>query len=227
MSQYQLKRAVALNNKAVGDLLHFSKRQCAYDSLKHAYQMIRRIAMRTKSSSSNSSANSAGCCCHDTFSFSFGTEHVRSGYIYNQLLIIDIENLPTNPGNAAEISLAIVVLNLALVYHSESLRSRTKGSIEMSVGLYNHALNVLGYAANKGTAGLIRVAALNNITQLRNELGHFLLARESLQQLALMVSSSSFSIDRMNNGPSVEDEVKKGMLMNILTMSNQHGAPAA
>jgi hypothetical protein len=229
MTQQQLKRAIALNNKAVSNLSHCSKKHIAYDFLKRAHQMIRRTMLKQSTSSKSDNdrrLRDMGCVCHGSFPLHFTKDNLRDGYIYNQLLTIDIDQLPSTPESAAELSLAIVVLNLALVYHNESLTFQTKGSIELAVNLYNHAIKVLGHADNKGTAGLIRIAALNNLTQLRYELGNFLLARESLQHLALMVSSGSSSVDR-RRAPVVDDEVKKGMIMNILSLSNQHVAPAA
>jgi hypothetical protein len=229
MTQRQLKRAIALNNKAVSNLSHCSKRHIAYDHLKSAHQMIRRTMLKQSTSSKTDNdrrLKDMGCVCHDSFPLHFTKDNLRDGYIYNQLLTIDIDQLPSTPKRAAELSLAIVVLNLALVYHNESLTFQTKGSIELAVNLYNHAIKVIGHVDNKGTAGLIRIAALNNLTQLRYELGNFLLARESLRHLALMVSSGSSSVDR-RRAPVVDDEVKKGMIMNILSLSNQHVAPAA
>lgn len=229
MSQQQLKRAIALNNKAVIDLSHCKTKQVAYESLKNAYQMIRRSVLKNSTPSRNDNAKrikELGCVCHDAISLNFVQDSLRDGYIYNRLLTIDGHQLPVDLRSASELSLAIVVLNLALVYHNESLKYRTRGSIEMAVNLYNHAIKVLGYADNKGTAGLVRIAALNNITQLRYELGNFSLARESLHHLALMVSSCASSVGRPME-PFVDDEVKKGMIMNILSQSNQHVAPAA
>lgn len=229
MNQQQLKRAIALNNKAVCNLSHCSKKHIAYDYLKRAHQMIRRTMLKQSTSSKSDNARrlrDMGCVCHDSFPLHFNEDNLRDGYIYNRLLTIDIDQLPFTPESAAELSLAIVVLNLALVYHNESLTFQTKGSIDLAVNLYNHAIKVLGHADNKGTAGLIRIAALNNLTQLRYELGNFLLGRESLQHLALMVSSGSSSDDR-RSASVVDDEVKKGMMMNILSLSNQHVAPAA
>jgi hypothetical protein len=107
MNQQQLKRAIALNNKAVCNLSLCSKKHIAYDYLKRAHQMIRRTMIKQSTSSKSDNdrrLRDMGCVCHDSFPLHFTKDNLRDGYIYNRLLTIDIDQLPFTPESCRTVS---------------------------------------------------------------------------------------------------------------------------
>lgn len=230
--QRLLRKGIALNNRAIADLSHGSRQQAPYEALKKAFHLMRRAA-RTKTGSlesmlHNRAAGDAVNVCHRAVPLRFPKEPFRDGYIYNRLLSIDEEQLPSNLKIATDVCFSLIILNLALMNHNESLTNRNDKNeyATLSESLYNHAISVLGHMENRGTAALIRIAALNNLTQLRCQVGNCSLARESLKLLTNIVSAGSMECGQRKR-PVFDEEAKKGMIMNILSLSNQHVAAAA
>jgi len=228
--QRLLQKGITMNNKAVADLSTGSRQQAPYEALKKAFHLFRRGSAKFGNLDSmvDDSTSDAVSVCHDAFPIRFDKNTFREGYIYNRLLSIDEEQLPSNPKIAADLCLAIIILNLALINHHESLTNlKTRNEyVNLANNLYNHAISVLGHMKNRGTAALIRIAALNNLTQLRYQGGNTSLARESLHHLALIVSAGSLECAQRKR-PVIDEEAKKGLIMNILSLSNQHVAAAA
>ncbi|CAJ1959207.1 unnamed protein product [Cylindrotheca closterium] len=223
-----LRKGIAMNNKAIADLSFGSKQQAPYEALKKSFQILRRAA--TKTGGLDRATCDAANVCHDAFPLHFAREQsFQDGYIYNSLLSIDEEQLPSNRRFAGDLCFSIIVFNLALINHNESLTNMKSNNEHgaLASNLYNHAIGVLGHMENRGTTALVRIAALNNLTQLRFQVGNYSLARESLQHLALIVSAGSLEKDQRAKRPVIDEEAKKGMIMNILSLSNQHVAAAA
>ncbi|CAJ1964779.1 unnamed protein product [Cylindrotheca closterium] len=224
--QTLLRKGIAMNNKAIADLSHGSRQQAPYEVLMKGFHLIRRVA-------SKKLCGRAACdkvnVCHGTFSFNFANvESFRHGYIYNRLLSIDAEQLPSNSKIAADLCLSITVLNLALINHNQSLTIMNSNNKYASLAndLYNHAISALGHMENRGTAALVRIAALNNLMQLRCRVGNHSLAMETLQHLGQIMAAGSLDREQRKR-IAIDEEAKRGIILNILSLGNQNVAAAA
>ena len=251
------KQITTLNNSAVYDLIQGKNTKKAYETLKSALYSARRKLAQTRNNNGNSqnkagrdsneessSSSITACICHNTFKLatmsSSSSSSTLDGYLFDRLITINFDDLPEDDTKGSiDICIATIVFNLAILHHNQSLAlsHKTKIVSDRAITLYNYAIRVLNNTNNSnnnendddnnnadgycgGTVGLLRLAALNNLTQLRYAMGNYSMARAGIHHLSLMVASESTS-------EVVDDEVKRGLVMNVLSLSNQHVAPAA
>jgi hypothetical protein len=114
---------------------------------------------------------------------------------------------------------AAVIFNLALAHHHAAITSDA-GYLPKAEKLYAMVLKLLDDAAlHLRTAVVIKLATINNLSQIRFENGDFELAREGLSHLSNFV--------RQTNNALLEEPEVQGLLMNVLLLKVPRMAPAA
>ena len=203
------------------------------------------------SPSSASSVDSSICIHHASSSLAGLAD--RQCYIYNQALTIsnmDCDGVFSSSSSSchiesyAQVYSAVIIFNMALAHH-RGRRNGNKKCADRAIVLYNMIMRLLRHSGTSGTAGVVKFATINNLSQLRFEQGHYSQAREGLDYLSTLmlgaapavtspaaVSSISAStttttsaghIDQAN----LEKDDIRGLLMNVLFVNAPKIAPAA
>jgi hypothetical protein len=230
-----IEHSVRLNNEAVSLLIRGNDRQ-AMESLKKAVSFVKGVVAKQGNVMDTTGASIAPChskaksCCdskaakedayvyHDSIPLSNLAD--RHCHIYSRALTITFDKLPSDLGRAAQMCLAVVIFNLALSFHRQALRAKSK-CLERAVSLYNMVIRLLRYSSLRGTAGLVKLATINNVSQLRYEQGNYALAREGLDHLSSLVRVTTAK------HPQLMDCELQGVIMNVLFIKAPVVAPAA
>ena len=146
----------------------------------------------------------------------------ESYFLYNGLLKLQ---LPSTTAQDAQLPTAAdchvycsaIILNLAISFHSI-------GSIEKAERFYGMILKILGDSdCNEGTEVLVKLAALNNLSEIQLSKGEQTSSEELLRRLTWIVSSSQVE----TKSSVLNEDVVEGMILNALIVNNQTVAPAA
>jgi hypothetical protein len=177
----------------------------------------------------------------------------RQYYIYNHALTIsnnikEEQNVPLK--SYAHVYCAIIMFNMALAHHRRGLqhgnRLTNKKCKDRAIVLYNLILRLLRQsdttttaALVEGSAGFIKLATLNNLSQLRFEQGQYAQAREGLDYLGSLIqraqlaagaaASASTEASSNNNQAALflESIEMKGLILNVLFVKSPQCASAA
>jgi hypothetical protein len=151
-----------------------------------------------------------------------GFHGAQDSYIF-----ADAINIPEHGDQTVldiQIYSAAVIFNLALVAHREgntilgNASSRAKAQ-----KLYLMVLKVLNNQyMNNRVAVIVKLAAINNLSQIRFDCGEYELAREGLTHLSIFMQTSGNTSDAMLEEPKIQ-----GILMNVLLLKAPVIAPAA
>jgi hypothetical protein len=145
-------------------------------------------------------------------------------YLFNDAIVISsLTTLPCIEA-VAPLYMAIVILNLALLYHRQGRVGRKPICLHKAEKMYDMVLKLIGDAAFRdGTSMVVKSAALNNLALLRQERGDFAQAREGLHALSFLLQA-----DKTISRRFFQETTLNGFLLNIfLLLSLSQIAPAA
>jgi hypothetical protein len=235
--------AARLNNEGVTALLE-GKDEAAVASLIRSIEMMKQELLsnydrRTTINSANpaSSANNGdfskgdGYCDHRSSRNTdtppvhlpgFQAEGDASSVLFTRAVVIPEVRRNGNEEQDIHIYTAAVIFNMALVYHRQGKRSDTTVCMKKAEKLYSMLLQILNNdMSTKRVALTTRLAAINNLSQVRFERGEYELARtEGLRYL------SAFMHD-CGNQPMLEEPEIQSLILNILLLDAPKIAPAA
>jgi hypothetical protein len=205
-----------LNNQAIALLLVGDNRQ----SIAILNEALNSIKKKLASCQSDIPRATGSCECHESFILpSFGD---RNCYIYHQAISFSTDKLPSTIGDFAHICSAVIMFNMALAYHRVGLVASNKTCSNRAISLYNLTLRLLKHYDFGGTAGVIKLASMNNLLQLRYERGEYALARQGL----VFLSEGVKQVTKTGQG-KLKDSDLKGLITNIMFLKNIQVAPAA
>jgi hypothetical protein len=151
--------------------------------------------------------------------------HDRKWFLYNKALYFDIDAISSTSPFVGDIHTycAVVIFNLALVYHRNVLRGSTN-CIGKAVPLYTLISKLLGHnCTNSLTATVVKLAAINNLAQLRYAAGYIQEGQERLIQLSLAIRSSRQTFKFFQS----DESDLKGFSGNVMLLQAMPIAPAA
>jgi hypothetical protein len=193
-----LMKSVALLKPVLSDMASFYQQQQVSSRKKFKFSPQEDNANCAGSSSSPPAGSSPpialveNICIHKSSS-PLSSLTGRQNYIYNRAFHFSMEDAVTysttrtSIARTAHIYCAIIIFNVALAYHMGYLNGN-KACAKRAIMLYSKVLKLLlknrrGVAGGSSTAGIMKVAAMNNISQLRFEEGDYHRAQEGLDQL--------------------------------------------
>lgn len=136
--------------------------------------------------------------------------------IYNQAINIPCEGEQTDL--EVHVYAAAVIFNLALAHHHRAISDAAY--LPKAEKLYTLVLKMLEDAAlHMRTAVVVKLATINNLSQIRFENGDFEHAREGLSQITSFLRQASNAL--------LEEPEVLGLLMNVLLLKAPRVAPAA
>jgi hypothetical protein len=115
----------------------------------------------------------------------------------------------------------MIIFNIALIYHRQSKLGRSS-CLPKAGRMYQMVAKLLGCdsAHNNGTALILKLAALNNLSLIQYEQNNFDASRRGFEQLVWTVNSATHL-------PYACHVNVNDMLLNALLTSSYHPRPAA
>jgi tetratricopeptide (TPR) repeat protein len=158
-----------------------------------------------------------------------------SHFIFNRGIYFDSSNTATK--DAEESSLlhlysAAIIFNLALLYHKRALLHNNANCFRKADDLYRKITMILGWpnsdqATLSGATAVILVAAINNMSHIRYEQGHYELAEEGLRALAHILQTTSSTLQVPGSGVSPSGDFWNQIVLNVLLLKQPSLAAAA
>jgi hypothetical protein len=143
-------------------------------------------------------------------------------YIYNHALSFSLEDVSNMNENFNHVCCAVIIFNIALTHHRAGGRNGNKRCSHRAAGLYNMVLRLLRHAATQGTSRVLKLAALNNLSQIRFEQGDYAQAVQGMDQLRALMKGVQEA-----DQPELENDELQGLIMNVLFLKAPKVAPAA
>eukprot|EP00980_Cylindrotheca_fusiformis_P022998 scaffold10009_cov105-Cylindrotheca_fusiformis.AAC.3 len=188
-----LSQALRINNEGVGLLMQNRDREAivlfinALNAMKQ--QTTNESELSSKIESQSDTPRSSPTNIHDATHTVPGLQD-HSSFIYDDVLTFSLEtiNKNTHSANLAIQYASVVILNVALVYHCNGLRSN-KNALDKAELLYDMVGRLLGNSdICQGTVLLVKAAAMNNLAQLRYHRGAYGFALEGFRHLGLLLA---------------------------------------
>jgi hypothetical protein len=215
-------QAARLNNQGVTALLEGDNKAAVAALTRSIKIMKQELSKPTENVDLTKSAHcSSDDCEHSTVELP-GFQGGQDSYIF-----ADAIKIPEHAGDQTVIDIQIysaaVIFNLALAVHREGNTIDNASPMAKAQKLYSMVLKVLNNQyMNNRVAIVVKLAAINNLSQIRFDCGEYELAREGLDHLSTFMRTS----DSTNNAMLEEPEMQ-GLLMNVLLMKAPVIAPAA
>jgi hypothetical protein len=152
--------------------------------------------------------------------------HDREWFLFNKAIYFDTEAVSSAAPFAGDIHTycAVVIFNLALVYHRNIIRGNTN-CIGKAEPLYALIVKLLGHnCTNSLTATMVKLASMNNLAQLRYAAGHIQEVQgRRLLQLSVAIRRSRRTFQYFQS----DESDLKGFLGNVMLLQAMPTAPAA
>jgi hypothetical protein len=217
-------QAARLNNQGVAALLEGDDKAAAATLTQSIKIMKQELSKVTAFDDMTKSAPfSSDDCVHSTTVELPGFHHgAQDSYIFT-----DAINIPEHGDQTVvdlQIYSAAVIFNLALAVHREgNTIGNASSSMAKAQKLYLMVLKVLNNQyMNNRVAVIVKLAAINNLSQIRFDCGEYELAREGLAHLSAFMRTSGNTSDAMLEEPKIQ-----GLLMNVLLLKAPVISPAA
>jgi hypothetical protein len=210
-------QAARLNNQGVTALLEGNDK-AAVATLTRSIKMMKQEMSKPSNSDMKKSATLSDDCEHSTVEFP-GFQGAHESYLFTEAITI-----PENGDRSeldTQIYTAVVIFNLALTVHREGKNGKIE-FMDKAQKLYTMALKILNNQCMNRVAVIVKLASINNLSQIRFDCGEYELAREGLDHVSAFMRASG----NTNNAMLVEPEIQC-LLMNVLLLKAPVIAPAA
>jgi hypothetical protein len=217
MSLYQ--QAASLNNEGIIALLE-GDQSSAISSMAKAIKLMKTELSSldaSRMSCSNNSTNSG--TEQSTQTVEIPVMESSNTMVFNQAFRLPMDVELPNELNINVFSCAII-FNLALIYHFQA-DSGDAMLMTKTEKLYSMVLKLLdNNSLSLRTALIVKLACINNLSQIRYAKGDYKNAREGLRQVSCVMRQSS-------NQAMFEEPQIQGLLMNVLLLKAPKVAAAA
>jgi hypothetical protein len=215
-------QAARHNNQGVIALLDGND-EAAVAALSQSLKMMKQELSKPSNAYGEKSATLSDNCEHSTVELPGLQQGSQESYIFAEAITIP------EHGDHSEVDThiysAVVVFNLALAVHNEGNKNGKIASMAKAQKLYVMILKILknNECMNNRVGVLVKLAAINNLSQIRFDCGEYELAREGLHHLSAFIRAGGNTNDALSDeGPEIQ-----GLVMNILLLKAPLLAPAA
>jgi hypothetical protein len=221
---YELfRQALLLNNEGVERMAE-NRDQEAVELLTKSLTLVKQILAASEAaaaSESQSSSSSPKAMLHQQISLSLAGLHDQHCFIYSHPVAFALdEEGGAVPDQDTHIYSAVIILNLALIYHRKGLSLSSAACLLKAERMYDMCLSLLSGSCPAGTTALlVKFAALNNLSQLKHMRGEYQSSLQGFQYLGSLLGMSSTSV--------CDDTIYQGMLLNVLCTTVPQAAGAA
>jgi hypothetical protein len=217
---------MSLNNRAASLLLTGDNQQ-AVALLSKALSSVRRELAFARSSHKSFTTESSLELHHDSFELPFFRD--QQFYIYNLAIALSVEQSQSSVIGVEQAPAfsSVIMFNLALAYHRMALTTRNKKCAEKAVSVYKLVLRLLRHFDFIGTVGVVRLASINNLSQLRYDQGHFDLAEQGMAHLSAGLRRAVQVVAGKHHRHGLAYTQLNGFLSNLFLLKAPKIAPAA
>eukprot|EP00980_Cylindrotheca_fusiformis_P001854 scaffold414_cov109-Cylindrotheca_fusiformis.AAC.17 len=223
-----LSRALRINNEAVALLMQNRDEEAMIlftNSLNTVKQLTKiGSGLPSKIGGQNRTLRSPPSNIHNATHTVPGLQDY-SCFIYDSVHTFSMETINKNMPSAhlAIQCAAVIILNVALLYHHTALRSN-QAALEKAELLYDMVCKLLeGKDMCQGTALLVKAAAINNLAQLHYHRGAYDFALEGFKTLGRLFDLFGGKLQLA----MCQETVYQGMLLNSLVLKTPAAACAA
>ena len=216
MSLFQ--QAADLNNQGITALLN-GDRKSAIQSMTDSIKFMKAQLTQSQTDCHNSAVVTSAQTTHTVEIQSMESSDT---IVFNQAIRIPADVSLTVSEFEVDIYSCAVIFNLALVHHFEASSGADADAYLMKAEkLYSMALQLLDKTSlTVHTALIVKLACINNLSQIRYAKGDYKNAREGLSQVSAFIRQPS-------NQAVLEEPEIQGLLMNVLLLKAPRVAAAA
>jgi hypothetical protein len=213
MSLFQ--QAAQLNNDGVDSLLNGDQRT----AIKLMGESIKcmKVAISAIGSSSTAAPSTCYSSINDTRTVEIPSMESSDTIVFNQAIKLPDKDEARAPDELeVNVFTSAVIFNLALAHHFLG----DENSMARAEKLYATVIKLLkGDSLHIHTALIVKLACINNLSQIRYSHGNYKGAREGLSQVSGFI--------KQNGGVMLEGPDVQGLLMNVLLLKPPTVASAA
>jgi hypothetical protein len=214
------KSVVELNNAGVALLLQ-NKNRAAVRLFAESLSLIRKTTLTTQ----QQGPESTGPSMHDA-TYALYNLHDEHWFIWNEVFMIsdrrDNERCLLFARESQTVYTGMIMFNIALIYHRQSKLGK-RFCLVKAERIYLMVVTLLGCASyNKGTALIVKLAALNNLSLIKHEQNNFDASRRAFGQLVRTVNLPATQLP-----PTSLVNVNSMLLNGLLIFCHPQLAPAA
>jgi hypothetical protein len=217
-----LRNALRLSNEGIMLLLE-NRDQDALVTLTESLNQVHGLLTASEEVNTNGQTPmSMNAIIHHS-TYTIPNLHDVSCFIYNSALMFSLLDSDCTPsGDEIHVHTSVIILNIALTYHRAGLSGNSECLIKAEK-MYEMVGKLLGNSdADQGTALLVKIAAINNLSQLRHDQGDYAFSEEGFQYLGSLIDYAGEQL----HCTKCEEHVYMGMLLNAFIVTPLT-APAA
>jgi len=218
-----LQCALRLNNEGVS-LMEANKDQRAVQILTKSLNLVKAALAETVD---EADIDPVAIFHNDTYRYPLIPDSIDNditkSFVYSNAVIFATEN--ESPISAANIHCysAVIILNIGLLYHRQGILGNPACFLKAKK-MYEMIINFVGGKRyNQGTALLVKLAAVNNLSQVLWDYGAYESSQKGFQFLASLIGLIG---EGQPAGSLIDGEDARGMILNIF-YSLQSLPPAA
>jgi hypothetical protein len=151
--------------------------------------------------------------------------HDVSCFIYNSALVFSLLDSDCTPSDGGDLHVytSVIILNIALAFHRRGLTGNSAFLLKAEK-MYEMVGKVLGNSdVDQGTALLVKIAAINNLSQLRHDQGDYAFSQQGFRYLGSLINYAGEQL----HCTKCEEHMLRGMLLNAFFVTAPDAAPAA
>jgi hypothetical protein len=180
-----LRNALRLNNEEIMLLLE-NRDQEALVSFTESLKQVKGLLAASEEDNTNGQtpAMSMNAVIHHSTSM-IPNLHDPSCFIYNSALMFSLLDISdcTPSGDDIQVHTSVIILNIALAFHRRWLTGNSAFLLKAEK-MYEMVGKILGNRdVDQGTAFLVKIAAVNNLSQLRHGRGDYAFSQEGFRRL--------------------------------------------
>jgi hypothetical protein len=181
-----LRNALRLNNEGIMLLLE-NRDQEALVSFTESLKQVKGLLAASEEDNTNGQtpAMSMNAVIHHSTSM-IPNLHDPSCFIYNSALMFSLLDISdcTPSGDDIQVHTSVIILNIALAFHRRGLTGNSAFLLKAEK-MYEMVGKILGNSedGDQGTALLVKIAAVNNLSQLRHGRGDYASSQEGFRRL--------------------------------------------
>jgi hypothetical protein len=220
-----LNQALRQNNEGVKLLLE-NREQDAVTCLTQSLKMVKHLLANEPSDQSRSSSNPFKTLNIQLTAHTLTNLQDCNCFIYSSLLAFSpLEEAGSVPSeDTIQVYCAVIILNLSLAYHRKGLGGN-EACLAKAEKMYDMVTKLLsGCEDNHVIVLVVKLASINNVSQLRHNHGDYSFSQEGFRYLGYLIH---FAGQNLESSSLCSTQMYQGMLLNVLCLAPPDAASAA
>jgi hypothetical protein len=220
-----LKHALRLNNEGVR-LLLANKDHESVSCFTQSLNLVKHALSTTHSDQQQHHAPSVAFIHGSTHSIP--NLYDTSCFIFGDAITLAEDNdllLQRSGEQDVHVYSAVIILNIAMAYHRQALLTGSAACRFKAEKMYDMVTTLVANSEdNQGTSLLVKIAAINNLSQLRFDEGDYEASREGFEYLGALIN---YAETHLSSSLTSQEDTFQGMVLNVLLVMAPEIAAAA